>query len=142
MSFFGRTIAGGLLGGALTGDLGGVAAGAAAGGVGGWAGGKMLANRGGISGLASKGLGYGMGLARRGSQMGAAGYYGGALGKTVGGGLFQASNALGMGMGTAKNWIGNNAALTNKVGGVALGAMGIAASAHIGSSVLRSNRGY
>lgn len=45
-------------------------------------------------------------------------------------------------IGTGAQWIGNNAAEVNKWGGVALATLGAGAGAHIGSSAIRSNRGY
>jgi hypothetical protein len=59
-------------------------------------------------------------------------------------------NAISAGGWTAKNafdatkWLSNssNAASVNKYGSMALGALGVGAATHIGSSVLSSNRGF
>ena len=117
-----RAMGGGAIGGALMGGFGAVGM-------------RKLAGGRTIAGMAQTGLGYGIrGL----------GITGGAL---AGGGRFSRgmANIAGLGIGgmfNARNWLGRNAAITNKVGGITLGAIGVASAAHMGSSVLSSNRGF
>jgi hypothetical protein len=149
----GMAAGGGALGYMNTGDLGGIAGGAAGGALFGAVGFPMgrnfLARRGKLAGLAGRGAGFlergALGAASR-----AGGYaqrYGPMTGVATRGGIaanrvqgWAGRAATGLAMGG--EFIGRNAVMTNKIGGGALAALGLGASAHIGSSVISSNRGF
>ena len=139
MNLMNRALLGGLAGGLMTGDLGGVAGGAATG----MLGGGMLNKYGrglGVSDAINKGLGYGIRGAKMGSRAGAGMYYGKSwAGKLAGNSVFGASNRVGAGLVGARNFMSRNAMMTNRVAGASMAAMGTAAGAYIGSSVLNSN---
>lgn len=140
-SFLRRAAIGGLAGGVMTGNLGGAAGGAAV-GAGGW--GMLSKMGGGTARGIQRGLGMGVRAAQAGSRWGAKGYYSSIAGPRAlaGGSAFRASNAIGMGFSNASKFIGRNAATTNKIGGAAMGAIGVGSGAYIGSSVMSSNRGF
>ena len=103
---------------------------------------KSLGRIGGVAGIAQRGLGTAAGLTSR-----AAGRMSGMAGNLSMGGLaanygVSALGAVGSGLSAAGSFIGRNSAVTNKYGGMALGALGAGAAMHIGSSIMLSNRGY
>lgn len=57
-------------------------------------------------------------------------------------GAFNLARRANAGLTSAASFIGRNQVAVNKYGGLALGAIGIGASIHMGSSTMRSNRGY
>ena len=149
----GGAAAGGLIGGMNTGDLGGFVGGAAAGaafGAGapflggqlgrlgtvagaGWGGASLAANamrsgslglRRGLYKLGKGGTGFDRFTSKLGDKAAIYGLRGSA----------QASRAAG--------YIGDKAIAVNKYGGQGLAALGLGASAYIGSSMIGSNRGY
>ena len=120
---------GGAIGGLATGDLGGVAGGALAGSAGVWGARKLLSNK--------NASGMGAALLERG------GYGLTAAASTIGNRkLFDASMKMKGMAGRAAGYLGQNSAMTNKVGGYAFAGLGAMAAGNIGSSVLRSNGGY
>jgi hypothetical protein len=128
---------GGGLGYMNTGDLGGIAGGAAAGAAFGMFG--LPAGRKYLGGLLGRRSPAGMaaaGLERAGRGALSLGW--GSNSSTL---MRGATRAFG-GLNTAAGFIGRNATMVNKVGGYGLAALGMGASAHIGSSVISSNRGY
>jgi hypothetical protein len=141
MSLMTRALLGGAAGGMLTGTLGGVAGGAAAGTLG-W--GTM--NKFGAGLGASKYMRRGLGAASRGMAWGSRKLGNKAWDLTVGGAAAgygrNALNSMRGGLVGARRFMGANAVATNRYAGMAMGALGTAAGAYIGSSVLRSNRGY
>jgi len=135
-------------GGGMGGAIGGAVMGGAFGGAGFRAARRFGAARGmSIAGGMRRGLESGIRGARWGrgkltgvaarSLVGGAGYGGVAAGYGA-----DLTRAAGMGMATARGAIGRNATAVNKYGGMALGAIGTASAAHIGSSIMASNRGY
>jgi len=124
--------------------LAGAAGGAAAGGLGVPAVRALAGNRS-IAGAA----GWALGSAQmRGAGRGIIGGLGwatrqaGAWGGPLGAGALRYGGAAMRGLETGAKWIGNNATLVNKWGGRALTGLGMAAGAHIGSSMVSSNRGF
>jgi len=147
MGFFGRTIAGGLAGGALgfanTGDLNGVAAGAAAGAGAGAFGGMLARGLSGgatVAGFGQRALGFGMRGANRVRQAAKARMGNLSAGGAAASYINDAMRSTGKGLFGARQWIGNNAVAVNKWGGRALMGLGVGSAAYIGSSVLSSNR--
>jgi hypothetical protein len=142
-------LAGGAIGGAGNNwRWEGMAGGAALGGVGLAVGGWGLNRMGGVSRLASRGMEYARGGVAY-AQSGLAGIAQRQLnsnglniwGQAAGYGALGMRGA-GMGLASVHSFIGNNSTAINKYGGYALGAMGVASAANIGSSILSSNRGY
>ena len=136
-------------GGGMHGAIGGAVMGGAMGGAGFRAASRFGARRGwSIAGAGRAGLGYGM----RGAKWGRGKMQGIAAGSLVSGNVGVGGVAAGYGadmlrgasygMAGARGFLGRNASAVNKYGGYAMGAIGTAAAAHIGSSVLSSNRGY
>lgn len=160
MGFFGRTIGGALAGGVVgsmmgnsnMSTFGGMAAGAAFGGMGikrlnPLA--SRLGNKMNISGMTQRGLNYGSkAFGRAGTRIASSVSNRAAAGTLTGFGAkmgtmgmnYSATSALGLNKAT--RFIRKNSSAVNKYGGYAMGAIGTAAAAHIGSSVLSSNRGY
>jgi hypothetical protein len=138
MGFFGRTLAGAaggaIIGGTTTQSWGGAGYGAAFGagtaGMGPMVGRRIMAGRTGPVGIAASGLGMLGDAALRGTSR---------LGNRT---LFNAARGMDRGLTQAAAFLGKNQVFINKYGGAALLGLGTAASAHIGSSVLASNRGY
>ncbi len=140
-SGIGKGVAGGIAGGiygsgdGMDGALGGAAGGAAAASLGIPFARGMLKKRGGVKGLA----GWGINSLSRGEA--ALGRMGGGLGRAYQKAMpYSRRTAMAGGLGKAEAFIGRNAAITNKVGGAAMAVLGVGASAHIGSSMLSSNR--
>ena len=148
MGLFANTMIGGLAGGVLGGMseggsfTGGAIGGAAVGFGGGWAASRMSGGRS-LAQLAQSGLGYGASGA--GALRGVApkllsnSGYGNAAVRYGMAGLGAASRGMARG---ASGLIGNTATQINKWGGRALMGAGVASGAHIGSSIIGSNRGY
>ncbi len=151
MGFFRNSMlgmmAGGLYGGAGGGGWEGAAGGAAAGGLAGGYGfstaRKMARGAGFTAGKLGKGV-----TRRNVAGMFAGGVERGARGITAAAStlgnrtIFDQTMKMRGVADKAAGFIGKNAVGINKYGGVALGVMGTASAAHIGSSVLSSNRGY
>jgi len=128
-------------GGGMTGAIGGAVGGGLMGGAGVAMGAKFLGKRGGVAGFASRGYGLGVrGLTSADAFMGSrAGRVGSMYRRAM---PFNRASRVAGGLEAGGAFIGRNAATINKYGGMAMGAIGTAAAAHIGSSVLSSNRGY
>ena len=149
-SMLGRAGKGAAIGGAAgygsTGDyrgaMGGAVGGAAFGAAMPFAG-RALSNRfGSISGNLQRGLGAGMRGSRSLANYGAGMARGAGISSNAGFGMLRAGNLGQRGMGAASSFIGKNSVSVNKYGGMGLAALGLGASAHIGSSVIGSNRGF
>jgi hypothetical protein len=56
--------------------------------------------------------------------------------------IFNAARRADIGLARGAGWLGARQNAVNRYGGYALGAIGAASAAHIGSSVLASNRGF
>lgn len=154
---FGGALRGAGIGGALGfmgsedrvgGLLGGMAGGAVAGMFGPWAGRQMMGGRG-INFAGGMRTALGMGIkgakaARGGFQRIAANSLtrGAGYGGIAAGFGADITRMAGYGLAGARNYIGRNSVMTNKIGGTALAAIGVASMANLGATVLSSNRGY
>lgn len=146
MSLLSKALIGGAVGGAMSGDWGGVAGGAATSTLG-WGALSRYGKGLGAAGAIKKGLGYGIKYGMKGRR--AANTQ--ALGSALRGNMYgaraagYASDAMSMGitgMAAGRKYLGGKSLATNKWAGRSMAAMGVGAGAYIGSTVLRSNRGY
>lgn len=146
-SFLGRTAAGAALGAWFGSDQGqsplaGAVAGGLAGGLGVWGARRFAASRGlTISGGLQRGMAYaGRGLGWAGGKIGMGGMYGPLTrSRSIGMGLVQRGQS---GLLRGIRGIEAKKLAVNKYGGYALGLLGVASAANIGSSIIGSNNGY